>query len=133
MTTRKRLTPALLAGAVALLIAAVGASVSSAGTVKSAPGLHSFHGKVSAVSTKNKALRITRTGRSSVRFKVTSSTTYEHVSGLSSLHRGDAVEVKARKVDGAWVARKIEGPENEAGDDRGGHGNEPGDDHGKDG
>jgi hypothetical protein len=130
MITTKRLTPALLAGAIALLIAAVGAGVSSA---KSTPGLHSFHGKVSAVSTKNKALRISRTGRSSVRFKVTSSTTYEHVSGLSSLHRGDAVEVKARKVDGAWVARKIEGPQNEAGDDKGGHGNEPGDDHGNDG
>jgi Cu/Ag efflux protein CusF len=129
----KRLTPALLAGAIALVIAAVGAGVSSAGTVKSVPGLHSFHGKVSAVSTKHKALRIKRTGGSSVRFTVTSSTTYGHVTGLSGLHRGDAVEVKARKVNGAWVARKIEGAENEAGDDRGGHGNEPGDDHGTDG
>lgn len=123
MMTTKRLTPALLAGAIALLIAAVGASVSSA---KSTPGLHSFHGTVSAVSAKNKALRIKRTGRSSVRFTVTSSTTYEHVSGLSSLHRGDAVEVKARKVGGAWVARKVEGPQKE-------NENETGDDHGNDG
>lgn len=121
--SRKPLT-ALLAGAVALVIAALGTGVSSAGTEKSAPGLHSFHGTVSAVSTKHKALRIKRTGRSSVRFVVTSSTTYEHVSGLSALHRGDTVEVKARKVNGTWVARKIEGPESE---------NEPGDDHGNDG
>jgi hypothetical protein len=120
--TRSRVTPALLAGAIALVIAALGAGVSSAGTVKSVPGLHSFHGTVSAVSTKNKALRIKRTGRSSVRFVVTSSTTYEHVSGLSALHRGDAVEVKARKVNGTWVARKVEGPENEPGDDHGNDG-----------
>jgi hypothetical protein len=120
--TRKRLTPALLAGVIAVAIAALGTGVSSAGTVKSVPGLHSFHGTVSAVSTKHKALRIKRTGRSSVRFVMTSSTTYEHVSGLSSLHRGDAVEVKARKVNGTWVARKVEGPQNETGDDHGNDG-----------
>jgi hypothetical protein len=128
MTTRKRLTPALLAGVLALLIAAVGASVSSAGTVKSAPGVHSFHGTVSAVSTKNKALRIKRSGRPGVRFVVTSSTSYDHASGLSGLHRGDAVEVKARKVNGTWVARKVESPQNQNENET-----EPGDDHGHDG
>ncbi|HEY4098844.1 MAG TPA: hypothetical protein VGM33_25190 [Baekduia sp.] len=53
---------------------------------------------------------------------------------MSGLRRGRSVEVKANRVDGRWVARKVE-PGGAAGDDQGGHGNDdpPGDDHGSDG
>jgi hypothetical protein len=54
-------------------------------------------------------------------------------SGLGSLRAGRSIEVKARKVDGRWTARKVEPAEAEhqAGDDNGG--NDVGDDHGSGG
>ena len=67
--------------------------------------------------------------------KVTSSTRFDNVAGFGALHRGERVEVKAVRANGALAATKVQrgAREAEAGDDRGGRGIEPGDDRGHDG
>jgi hypothetical protein len=57
--------------------------------------------------------------------KVRSSTRFEDLAGFSSLHAGlRRVEAKVKRIDGAWVARKIElsgrDDDRDDDDDRGG-------------
>jgi len=94
-------------------------------------GTRSFHGTVNSIAKNKRALTINTTGGSRVRFVVRASTTYEHVSGLSGLSKGTAVEVKAFRSDDRWIATRIEA--NPGGG--GGHGSDdpPGDDHGSGG
>jgi len=71
--------------------------------------------------------------------KVTPSTRFDNVAGFAALHKGQRVEVRAARVNGALSATKVErgGREAEAGDDRGndgpghdGPGHDAGDDRG---
>jgi hypothetical protein len=127
--SKKRMSSLFVGAAIAVL--AVVPGTSSAATVTAT----NFHGTVSSVSAAQKTFKIKRANGTSLTFTVTSSTVFERVDGgLSGLRRGRAVEVKAKRVDGRWVARKVE-PGGAAGDDHGGHGNDdpPGDDHGSDG
>jgi Domain of unknown function (DUF5666) len=128
-----------VAAAAALVVAmAPGAGATSPVATSSASALTSFHGTVTSVSTANRTFRIRRSGGTSLTFRVTSATVYERLSGGLSSLRGKAIEVKGRKADGRWTARKIE-PDDDAGDDNGGGGNDDGanhdagDDHGSGG
>jgi hypothetical protein len=132
---RRHYLGALAAGA-AMAVALVPASAPA----KSSDGLTSFHGTVTSVSTAGKTFRIKRANGATLTFRVTSATTYERVGGrLSALTRGEAIEVKARRVDGRWTARKVEADDDGAGDDHGGGGDDDGanhdagDDHGSGG
>jgi hypothetical protein len=126
--SKKRMSSLFVGAAVAVLAVVPGPS-------SAATALTNFHGTVSTVSAAQKTFKIKRANGASLTFTVTSSTVFERVGGgLAALRRGKAVEVKAKRVDGRWVARKVE-PGGAAGDDHGGHGNDdpPGDDHGSDG
>jgi Domain of unknown function (DUF5666) len=131
--SKKRMSSLLVGTAVAVLAAVPGTS--SAATAGSSAALTNFHGTVSSVSTAEKTFKIKRANGTSLTFSVTASTVFERVGGgLSALRRGKAIEVKAKRVGGRWVARQVE-PGGTSGDDHGGHGNDdpPGDDHGSDG
>jgi hypothetical protein len=138
---RKLFTPILAAAAVAILALAL---VGGPAAAKSRnDGRHSFHGTVANVAKNGGSLTINRTSGSQLRFVVRSSTTYEHISGLSQLSKGTPVEVKAVASNGNWIATRIEANPGGSGggggsaDDHGsgGHGADdpPGDDHGNHG
>jgi hypothetical protein len=135
---RKNWLVALLAVAVAAVLPVAGAGAKSG---SSNNGLKSFHGTVSSVSTANKTFQIRRSGAGTLTFRVTSTTVFQRLGGrLGALREGRAIEVKGKRVDGRWVARKIEpdddGASHDAGDDRGGADDgarhDAGDDHGGD-
>jgi hypothetical protein len=109
--------------AVAAAAVVVPLSAGASAPTKSSSSLTSFHGTVTSVSTTNRTFRLKRAGGATLTFRVTSATVYERLRGLSSL-RGKAVEVKGRRTDGHWTARKVErdddGANHDAGDDHGG-------------
>jgi hypothetical protein len=121
----------------AALTAAALTALPGPATAKTAPGLTSFHGTVTSVSTSSKTFQISRAGGTTLTFRVTSATTFQRISGgLSGLTRGKSIEVKARKADGRWSARKVEpgttADDHGSGDDDGAD-HDAGDDHGSDG
>jgi|1186.fasta_scaffold193142_2 hypothetical protein len=125
----------------ALLAVAAVAVIPAGATAKSSTGLTSFHGTVASASTATKTLRITRPNGSTFTFRITTATVFERLGGgLGALRKGRSIEVKARKADGRWTARKVEPAEAEhaAGDDNGGGADDganhdAGDDHGSGG
>jgi hypothetical protein len=144
-----RMRTLVAAGSATVAVAAAGIAVPlSAGAAsaptKSSSTLRSFHGTVTSVSTANRTFRLKRSSGATLTFRVTGATVFERLSGLSSL-RGKAVEVKGRRADGRWTARKVEpddeGANHDAGDDHGGDrggsddgaNHDAGDDHGSGG
>ena len=139
------------AGSATIAVAAAGIAVPlSAGAAsaptKSSSSLTSFHGMVTSVSTANRTFRLKRSNGATLTFRVTSATVYERVGGGLSSLRNKAVEVKGRRADGRWTARKVErdddGANHDAGDDHGGDNgggsddganHDAGDDHGSGG
>ena len=119
----------IIAGLVAALaVAAV--PVAQAAQGETAAASRHFEGRVTSVDRERHTFRIRSESGSRVRFRVTSRTRFERVSGFSGLRRGSAVEVTARRADGRWVARKIErqGSDRRDSDDGPDH-HESGDDH----
>lgn len=119
-------TVALAAAAVAVPLASAGAAPVGA---KSSSSLTSFHGTVTSVSTANRTFRLKRASGATLTFRVTSATVYERLSGGLSSLRGKAVEVKGRRADGRWTARKVERDDDGAADDNGGGGSDDGANH----
>lgn len=109
-------------------------------SVAGAATFREFEGKVVSVDRDAKTFRLKdHDGRGTATITVTSNTRFEDLAGFSALKAGlKRVEAKVKRVDGAWVARKIElsGRNDDANDDRGGdrHGGRGGDDddHGDD-
>jgi hypothetical protein len=125
---RMKMMVAPVAAAAGLAVAAAGGAPAGATVpVKSSSSLTSFHGTVTSVSTANRTFKLRRANGTTRTFRVTSATVYERLSGGLSSLRDRAVEVKGKRVDGRWVARKIE-PDNDSGDDNGG--DRGGDDNG---
>ena len=105
MTTKRMISTAVAA---AFTVAALAAAPAPA-TAKSSAGLTNFHGTVTSVSKSAKTFRVKRANGTSLSFRVTSTTVFERISrGFSGLAKGRAIEVKAKKVDGRWSARKVE-------------------------
>lgn len=123
MTIKRTISTAVAAAVTAAALAAApGPAIA-----KSSDGLTNFHGTVSSVSKSAKTFRIKRANGTSLTFRVTSATVFQRISGgFSGLAKGRAIEVKAKKVDGRWSARKVE--PNTPGDDNGG-GNDDGPNH----
>lgn len=135
---RIRKSSMVLPAAIAALALLPGAGPATAKS--SSAGLTNFHGTVASVSTANRTVRLRRSS-GTITFRVTASTEFERLSGLSALTRGKSIEIKARKIDGRWTARQIEpggaSSDDDSGDDNGGGRNgsddAPGDDHGSGG
>jgi Domain of unknown function (DUF5666) len=128
MTIKRTISTAVAAAfTAAALTAAPGPAVA-----KSSAGLTSFHGTVSSVSKSSKTFRVKRANGTSLTFRVTSATVFQRISGgFSGLTKGRAIEVKAKKVDGRWSARKVEPDDDRSGgDDNGGGSGRGGDDDG---
>ena len=125
-------TAAIAAGGIAATGAgATAPSPTSAATASTAVTRH-VEGRVTAISRSARTFTVRDAERGTLRVKVTSSTKFERVS-FSALRTGTRVDVRAKRVAGAWNATKVErgevGDDHDAGDDHGGddHG---GDDHG---
>ena len=87
-----------------------------------------FEGTVVSVDRAAKTFKLRDEGRT-VTIRVTRSTRFERLRGLSSIHAGmKGIEAIVRRVDGRWVASFVErsggggGDDDRAGDDRRGRG-----------
>jgi Domain of unknown function (DUF5666) len=130
MTIKRTISTAVAAAFTAVALTATPGPAAA----KSSAGLTNFHGTVTSVSKSTKTFRVKRANGTSLTFRVTSATVFQRISGgFSGLAKGRAIEVKAKKVDGRWSARKVEPgtPGEDDGDDGPGH--DAGDDHGSGG
>jgi hypothetical protein len=124
-------TAALAAGGVAAAGAGATASstrsATSPATATTAVTRH-VEGRVTAVNRSARTFTVRDAERGTLKVKVTSSTKFERVR-FSTLRTGTRVDVRAKRVAGAWNATKVErgddiGDDHNAGDDHGA------DDHG---
>jgi hypothetical protein len=99
MTSSKRLS--VLAS---LALTAVALLAPSAADAKHAPKARSFSGTVASVARDRRTFRIRRTSRASVLFRVGHG--LKRGKG-AHLARGQALDVRARRIKGRWVASRI--------------------------
>jgi opacity protein-like surface antigen len=107
----------------ALAIAAVTAVTASAATVRH------VEGRVASIDRDARSFTLRDSERGTFRVFVVSSTGFERTS-FTRLRAGSRIEATIRRTDGRWIASHVEtsggggrhGGENEAGDDKGGHG-----------
>jgi hypothetical protein len=93
-----------------------------------AAAVRHVEGRVTAVNRSARTFTVRDAERGTLRVKVTRTTKFERIT-FASLRTGQIVDVRAKRVAGAWNATKVErgddvGGNHDAGDDRGG------DDHG---
>ena len=130
---RTKLTIAVATAAVATGgIAGAGAAASSATAAKapttaSTAATRHVEGRVTAIDRSARTFTVRDAERGTLKVKVTSSTKFERVT-FSSLRTGTRVDVRAKRVAGAWNATKVE--RGEAGDNHDAAGHDAGDDHG---
>jgi hypothetical protein len=113
----------------AALAAALAVSLALAATAGAATKLRELEGKVTSVNAAAKTFRLKDHERGTFTIKVTRNTRFEDLAGFSALEPGlKRVEAKVKRVDGAWIARKIElsGRDDREDDD---HGGDDDDDH----
>ncbi len=120
-------TAALATGAIAA--AGAGATASSSAAVKapstaSAAATRHVEGRVTAIDRSARTFTVRDAERGTLKVKVTSTTKFERVS-FSSLRTGSRVDVRAKRVAGAWNATKVErgsatSTTHDAGEDHGG-------------
>ena len=131
---RTKLTIAAATAALAtggLAAAGAGATASPTTTAKAPITTATRHveGRVTAIDRSARTFTVRDAERGTLKVKVTSSTKFERVT-FSSLRTGIRVDVRAKRVAGAWNATKVE--RGEAGDDHDAAGHDAGDDHGGD-
>jgi hypothetical protein len=119
---------AALAGGVT---AGAGATAPVHAPAKAAAARH-VEGRVTAINRSARTFTVRDAQRGTLTVKATRSTKFERVS-FASLRTGQIVDVRAKRVAGAWNATKVErgstvGANHDAGDDHGG-GNDDGADH----
>jgi hypothetical protein len=93
----------------ALVTAAVAAPPAGAATDASAAALREYEGTVVSVNRDARTFRLRDTERGTVRIRVTRTTRYERVAGLSGLRAGMTnIEAVVRRSNGRWVALEVE-------------------------
>ena len=122
-------TAALATGGVAAAGAGATASSTSAKAPAAASAAATRHveGRVTAISRSARTFTVRDAERGTLKVKVTSGTKFERVT-FASLRTGSRVDVRAKRVAGAWNATKVE--RGEAGDNHDAAGHDAGDDHG---
>lgn len=129
----RKITAAVLAAA-AVLLASFGLAATAGAGVRDG-ALREFEGRVLSVDSAAKTFRLKDHERGVKTIQVRNSTRFEDLAGFSALRPGlKRVEAKVKRVDGAWVARKIElsGRDDNGRDDRAGDDDNGGDRHGGD-
>ena len=137
---RTKLTVAAATAALAtggLAAAGAGASASPTAAAKapstaSAAATRHVEGRVTAIDRSARTFTVRDAARGTLKVKVTSSTKFERVT-FSALRTGQNVDVRAKRVAGAWTATKVErggahSVNHDAGDDHGGRHGGGGDD-----
>jgi Domain of unknown function (DUF5666) len=91
-------------------LAAGAATIAAAATLTAAQAASAiqFEGPVLSKNRDAKTFRMNPENHSNVTIKVNGGTTFQRIDGFGGLHRGLDVEVRASRVDGHWVAAKIE-------------------------
>jgi hypothetical protein len=89
-----------------------------------AAALRHVEGRVTAVNRSARTFTVRDSERGTLRVKVTRSTKFERIT-FASLRTGQTVDVRAKRVAGAWNAAKVERGNN-VGEDHGGGGNRGG-------
>ena len=97
-----------------------------------AAAVRHVEGRVTAVNRSARTFTVRDAERGTLRVKVTRSTKFERIT-FASLRTGQIVDVRAKRVAGAWNATKVErgndvGGNHDVGDDHGG-GNDDGSGH----
>jgi hypothetical protein len=123
-------TAALATGGIAAAGAGATASPTTAAkapAAASAAATRHVEGRVTAIDRSARTFTVRDAERGTLKVKVTSSTKFERVT-FSALRTGTRVDVRAKRVAGAWNATKVErgsadSTNHDAGDDHG-------DDHG---
>jgi hypothetical protein len=137
---RTKLTIAAATAATAAMatggIAAAGATQHPAAPAKAAAVRHA-EGRVTAINRSARTFTVRDAERGRLTVKVTRATKFERVT-FASLRTGTVVDVRAKRVNGAWNATKVErgevgedhvGGDDRGGDDHGGGGNDDGSGH----
>jgi hypothetical protein len=115
-------------------VAAAGAGATASTTGAKAPAAAStaaarhVEGRVTAINRSARTFTVRDAERGTLKVKVTSGTKFERVT-FASLRTGTRVDVRAKRVAGAWNATKVE--RGEIGDDHAAN-HDSGDDHGGD-
>ncbi len=119
----------LAAGAVAAGAGATGSSTpaAKAPTTASAAATRHVEGRVTAIDRSARTFTVRDAERGTLKVKVTATTKFERVT-FSSLRTGTRVDVRAKRVAGAWNATKVERGAAAGNHDAAGH--DAGDDHG---
>jgi hypothetical protein len=123
-------TAALATGGIAAAGAGATASKTSsatAPTTATTAATRHVEGRVTAIDRSARTFTVRDAERGTLKVKVTSSTKFERVR-FSTLRTGSRVDVRAKRVAGAWNATKVErgddiGDNHDAGDDHGGDDN----------
>ena len=122
-------TAAIAAGAIAATGAGATAPTTAAPattspTAASPAATRHVEGRVTAIDRSARTFTVRDAERGTLKVKVTSTTKFERVT-LSALRTGTRVDVRAKRVAGAWNATKVErgtaaAVNHDAGDDNGG-------------
>ena len=107
----------------ALVVAAAAAAPAAAAPAGSA-AVREFEGTVVSVNRDTRTFRLRDTERGTVRIRVTRSTRFERIAGLSGLKAGMTnIEATVHRSGGRWVANEVErsggGGDHGGDDDRG--------------
>jgi hypothetical protein len=118
-----RTTLTIAAATAALAGGAAGAAATTPAAVSQAAVRH-VEGRVTAIDRSARTFTVRDAERGTLRVKVTATTKFERVR-FATLRTGLRVDVRAKRVAGAWNATKVEralGPaaNHDAGDDHGG-------------
>ena len=93
----------------ALVSAAVAAPPAGAATDASAAALREYEGTVVSVNRDARTFRLRDTERGTVRIRVTRSTRFERIDGLSGLRAGMTnIEAVVKRSNGRWIALEVE-------------------------
>jgi hypothetical protein len=92
-----------------LAAAGAGATAPSAAITAAAATRH-VEGKVTAIDRSARTFTVRDAQRGTLTVKVTGATVFERISGFAALRTGQSVDVRAKRVAGAWRATKVERP-----------------------
>jgi hypothetical protein len=117
-------TAALAAGAIAATGAGATAPSTTSPAAATAAATRHVEGRVTAIDRSARTFTVRDAQRGTLKVKVTSTTKFERVT-FSSLRTGTRVDVRAKRVAGAWNATKVErgsaaSTTHDANDDNGG-------------
>ena len=104
----------------AAIIAAVG-TVGGVATSGAATQRH-FDATIISKSSATRTVKADVAHRGIMRFKVTSATVFERVTGFSGIRSGQQLEVTAKRSGGRWVALRVERSGKSVGKSKGGRG-----------